>query len=113
MNIRSIVFAGSTSCLLLLVSGCSPPSGRISTPAKPKKQDKPKQDAVKVDWESHAPELKARIDKMAADGECKGLQEQFDIAERNNAAQRKRTGDGNDDLMGYIDQKMREAGCYK
>ena len=65
-----------------------------------------------VDWENYAPEVRERIDSMAAAGDCADLQEEFDTAEANSEAQRARTGDGNADLMGYIDDRMREAGCY-
>lgn len=40
------------------------------------------------------------------------MQRQFDIADANNAAQRARTGSSNAQLMSYIDQAMRSAGCY-
>jgi hypothetical protein len=97
MNIRSIVLAGSLSSLLFASCGCSPQNGT----------------RTQVDWENYDSSVRIRIDRLASVGDCKGLQAEFDIAERNNAAQRRRTGDGNDDLMGYIDQKMRESGCYK
>lgn len=66
-----------------------------------------------VDWENYTPEVKQRIDSMAAAGDCMGLQAEFDTAEANDAAQRERTGDGNADVMGYIDDKMSSAGCYE
>lgn len=65
-----------------------------------------------VDWENYDPSVKTRIDSMAASGECPGLQAEFDTAEANSDAQRARTGDGNADLMDYIDGKMSDAGCY-
>jgi outer membrane biosynthesis protein TonB len=65
-----------------------------------------------VDWENHAPTVKFRIDRLGVREDCDGLQEAFDNADANDAAQRNRTGDGNADLMGYIDQWLRHAGCY-
>jgi opacity protein-like surface antigen len=65
-----------------------------------------------VDWENYAPEVRTRIDRMAAEGDCDGLQAEFDTADANDAAQRDRVGTGNADLMGYIDGKLSEAGCY-
>lgn len=65
-----------------------------------------------VDWENYSPSVKERIDDMAFESDCDGLQREFDTAERNDDAQRARTGDGNADLMGYIDSKLEDAGCY-
>jgi opacity protein-like surface antigen len=65
-----------------------------------------------VDWENYAPEVRTRIDRMATEGDCDGLQAEFDTADANDAAQRDRVGSGNADLMGYIDGKLSEAGCY-
>jgi hypothetical protein len=65
-----------------------------------------------VDWENYAPEVKARIDRMAVEGDCGGLQAEFDAADENDTAQRNRAGSGNADLMGYIDAKLSAAGCY-
>jgi hypothetical protein len=49
---------------------------------------------------------------MAVAGDCAGLQAEFDVADANDAAQRDRVGDGNADLMQYIDDKLEAAGCY-
>jgi hypothetical protein len=65
-----------------------------------------------VDWENYHPSVRQRIDSMAASGDCAGLQDEFNTAETNSDAQRARTGDGNADLMRYIDDRMRGAGCY-
>jgi hypothetical protein len=46
-------------------------------------------------------------------GDCVGLQDEFDTADANDDLQRDRTGEGNADLMGYIDDKLDEAGCYE
>jgi hypothetical protein len=66
-----------------------------------------------VDWSNYAPEVRDRIGALAASGDCAGLQAEFDAADANDATQRARTGDGNADLMGYIDAKMQNAGCYE
>jgi hypothetical protein len=66
-----------------------------------------------VDWENYSPSVKARIDSLAAAGDCSGLQRDFDIADENDDAQRARVGSGNADLMSYIDAKLSEAGCYE
>lgn len=67
---------------------------------------------AEVDWENYTPDVKQRIDGMAEEGNCQGLQEEFDVAEANSTAQRTRVGDGNADLMGYIDEQLRLADCY-
>lgn len=65
-----------------------------------------------VDWENYSPSVKARIDGLAAAGDCAALQDEFDVADANDDAQRDQVGEGNADLMGYIDEKMAAAGCY-
>ena len=65
-----------------------------------------------VDWENYSADVRTRIDNAAADADCATLQDEFDNAEANDDAQRKRTGDGNSDLMAYIDRQMDEAGCF-
>ena len=44
------------------------------------------------------------IDRLGKKGDCDGLQDEFDTADANDTAQRNRTGDGNADLMAYIDR---------
>lgn len=56
--------------------------------------------------------VQTRIDAMAADRDCRGLQAEFDTADANDDATRRRTGSGTADLMGYIDDAMRRVGCY-
>lgn len=43
-----------------------------------------------------------RIDRFATDSDCVSLQEEFNIADNRNAT----------DVMEYIDDAMREVGCY-
>lgn len=65
-----------------------------------------------VDWSNYAPEVHRRID-LAADAEdCAALQDEFDNADATDDAQRSRTGEGNADLMSYIDAQLEDAGCY-
>lgn len=53
-----------------------------------------------------------RIDALASSKDCDGLQAEFNTADANGAATMSRTGHNNALLMGYIDSKMRAAGCY-
>jgi hypothetical protein len=48
---------------------------------------------------------------METEGDCIGLQAEFDTADANDDAQRDRVGEGNADLMAYIDQGL-ESGCF-
>lgn len=65
-----------------------------------------------VNWENYDPSVRERIDSMAEAGDCEGLQQEFNTAETNSDMQRARVGEGNADLMGYIDEQLRAAGCY-
>lgn len=66
-----------------------------------------------VPWHDYSPAVKTRIDSAAADKDCAALQSKFNNADAGNAATRSRTGHNNSELMNYIDQSMRSAGCYK
>jgi hypothetical protein len=44
--------------------------------------------------------------------DCAGLQTEFDTAAANDDAQRARVGEGNAELMAYIDEWLTLAGCY-
>ena len=65
-----------------------------------------------VPWSDYTSGLQARIDGLAAAKNCGGLQAEFNTADANNEATRARTGHSNSDLMKYIDDAMRAAGCY-
>ncbi len=60
----------------------------------------------------YAVSVRDRIDSMARAQDCVALQREFDTAESNGPATMSRTGSNTADLMGYIDGKMRGAGCY-
>jgi len=85
---------------VLLLAACNQPQSSAAVPAD------------RVQWQDYAAELKGRIDHLAAAKDCTGLQQQFDIADKNDDATRNRTGHGNSELMGYIDSAMHGAGCY-
>lgn len=83
-----------TACLLTGLVGCSS-SGSSG-----------------VQWDDYAPGTRARIDALAAARDCLALQAEFDQAEANGAATRARTGHNSAELMRYVDEAMRSAGCY-
>jgi hypothetical protein len=68
-------------------------------------------DGPNVDWSNYSPAVRSRIDQAAAAKDCALLQSEFNTADSNDDAQRARTGNGNADLMSYIDAKMKSAGC--
>jgi len=80
---------------LVVVIGCSQPSGGPSVP-----------------WADYAPTLQKDLDALGVAKDCPALQQQFDNADANNDATMTRTGHNNADLMAYIDALMRKAGCY-
>ena len=63
-----------------------------------------------VKWETYDPGLKSRIDKL---NDCQKLQDEFNVAEENSDNHLKNTGTNNAALMGYIDDKKTQLGCYK
>ena len=67
----------------------------------------------KVDWENYSPTVQTEIDQLSAAKDCTNLQGLFEAADANSAAQTDLVGDGNTDLMAYIDRKLAEAGCYE
>jgi hypothetical protein len=90
-----------------------PPKTEEPAP-EPTKTKKPAwRPSAEVDWENHAPAVKKRIDKHGKAKDCDALQADFDTADMNDTAQRNRTGDGNADLLEYIDEWLRHAGCYR
>lgn len=70
------------------------------------------QDPAGVPWADYASSVRERIDAASAAGDCDALQAEFDTADANNEATLARTGHNNADLMGYIDDRLRAAGCY-
>jgi len=64
-----------------------------------------------VDWSKYHPSVRQRIDLMADENDCRGLQRQFDTVYENDGATRRRTGrGGNSNMMGYILDKL--EGCH-
>ena len=59
-----------------------------------------------VPWSDYAPDVKTRIDGLAASRNCAGLQDEFDTADANNPVTLNRTGHNNAALMDYIDFKL-------
>lgn len=113
---KTKLIVGSIALVVLIaVSAGGQDAENKSGPATEEAQkQEPIQDGLStdVDWENYAPSVKRRIDSMAERKNCQGLQQEFETAEANNDAQLSRVGDGNSDLMAYIDEQMSAAGCY-
>lgn len=82
----------------------------VSSTASPPKAA-PKADHASTDWFGYAPEVKARIDRLATARDCAGLQKEFDLADANADRQRER-GANPAEVMAYIDDAMKDSGCY-
>ncbi len=91
--------------LAVLVAIAAPPSKQSSGSSAPATTSG-------VPWADYATDVQPRIESLRAANNCSGLQAEFDNADANNVATLNRTGHNNAELMGYIDGKLREAGCY-
>lgn len=65
-----------------------------------------------VDWNKYDQTgLRAIVDRGVASEDCAALQNAFDAADNSSAAYRSKYGEGNGDLMAYIDWHMRKIHC--
>lgn len=69
-------------------------------------------DPTSVTWNNYSGDLLAQINDATRAEDCETLQAFFDAADANDGATRNRTGEGNADLMHYIDESLAHAGCY-
>jgi len=65
-----------------------------------------------VDWDNYPPAIHDAIDAAAEAGDCQELQDEFAWAKDHDASQEVSFGDGNADLMAYINDKADGAGCF-
>ena len=65
-------------------------------------------------WNKFDPIVKERINNHIQNGNCTELQKEFDTTESNSQRNRKsgRSSRHFVDLMRYIDENMKEIGCY-
>ena len=63
-------------------------------------------------WKNYDSMAKKRIYNLIVNKDCRGLQNEFNIADNNSKSQLRRTGTGNAELMSFIDKKMRSIDCY-
>lgn len=101
----------SVLVISIVLTACSAPSP-TSTP-EPTESAASEPTRTDVDWENYSTDVKRLIDEDTVAQDCEMLQGAFDVADTADDAQRDRTGDGNADLMGYIDESLELAGCYE
>lgn len=87
-------------CAALTMAACS--SSDAKTPAT----------LLPVRWGDYTPGLQAKIDTMSTAKDCNGMQIEFNQIGATNLAVRNRFGHGNVEVLQYIDDKEREAGCF-
>lgn len=64
-----------------------------------------------VPWGDYDPSVRIRIDALTVTKDCPALQAEFNTADAGNQVTMNRTGHNNAELMEYIDDQMRTAGC--
>ena len=84
------------AALAVALVGCLPPEKRDVSD-------------VEVDWVNYPPEVRTRI---SGEHDCQPLEREIDLAKENDEAQRERFGDGNEDLVMYIEAVMWREGCF-
>ncbi len=88
------------ACLILAIGSCSS-SDDNSAPT-----------TTVVLWEDYEPGLQAKIDAMATAKDCDGMQLKFNQIGGTNLAVRNKFGHGNEEVLGYIDARERQANCF-
>jgi len=105
---KLILLAIAASFVSLVVIGMLGDSGTSETSSS---TSSAVTDNSGVNWSDYAPTVKTRIEEFIQNADCSSLQEEFDVADKNDTAQRNRVGVGNADLMNYINTSMEKLGC--
>ncbi|GAB2683699.1 hypothetical protein [Thalassiella azotivora] len=121
MHRRTTRLAGLALALALGLTGCTagsdddPGADPVASPAPTAEPVIPSEGSAgaagAVDWARYDPSTQPRIDALAAQGDCTGLHAEFDQALAADASTREATDSGTEDLLSYIDDRLREAGC--
>jgi hypothetical protein len=98
--------------ILVALAGCSATTQRDVPVGEPPAAEAQAGARTAVEWEDYDASVQVRIDEMQTAADCAGLQGEFDIADANSTATLNRTGHSNANLMSYIDEALRLAGCY-
>lgn len=85
-----------------------------ATPVEATPEPEPTKTAKRanVPWSDYDASVQAGIDAQTEAKDCAGLQAAFETTDANNEATMSRTGHNNADLLRYIDESLRLAGCY-
>jgi hypothetical protein len=98
---KTIKYLVIASFPTLLISSCSFPTA---------------EEEMQSEWVKFDPIVKTRIYELIRNKDCDGLQAQFNITADNMDrlfdAGNIRNGSRNSKLLGFIDEKMEELGCY-
>ena len=97
---------GALVLLLIGLSACTSSTGSEDEP------ERETADVIEVPWDRYAPQVRQRVDRAIKRENCQALQDEFDAADANDERQRAKYGEGNADLLDYLDAAMAEAGCY-
>jgi hypothetical protein len=101
-----------TLLVVIALAGCSASPQREVPVDESPVAEAPADARTVVEWEDYDASVTVRIDDLQSAADCAGLQGEFDTADANNAATLDRTGHSNLNLMTYIDEALRLAGCY-
>lgn len=71
----------------------------------------PSDPASAVDWENYDPGLQTQIEQLAAAGDCAALDEMRAEAQASESDQIEQTGNGNEDLIRFIDSELESTEC--
>lgn len=64
-----------------------------------------------VPWHQYAPEVRDRVEQAIDAEDCDAMSDEFWSASDGTDAHRAKWGEGNGELMSYIDDAMEDAGC--
>lgn len=68
-------------------------------------------DASDVPWEQYAPQVRDRVEQAIDAEDCDAMSDEFWSASDGTDAHRAKWGEGNGELMAYIDEAMDAASC--
>jgi hypothetical protein len=71
-----------------------------------------KPNSASVPWRNYSRSVQLRVADAVQRTDCAALKAEFESSENNDANQRRRVGEGNGKLMGYLDAQMSKIGCY-
>ena len=101
---KAIKVACITAGVLILSTGCGATSENSGA-----NQQRPQ--TAGVNWDNYPPLVKSRTSQLITERDCSSLRKEFDNSYANDANQRNRVGEGNANLMTYIDDALKSSDC--